>query len=208
MKGKASNTARGFWLRHLHQWHWVSAAICIVGMLLFAATGITLNHAGQIEARPKVTTTEARVAAALVAEMGALPEKGKTTVPESLSRALAAALPVDVRGREAELSQGEIYIGLPRPGGDAWLTVDRATGDVIHEITDRGWVSYLNDLHKGRNTGTAWSWFLDIFAGACLVFCISGLLLLHLHAGARPATWPLVGFGLAAPLVLTLLFIH
>ncbi len=81
MKGKASNTARGFWPRHLHQWHWVSAAICIVGMLLFAATGITLNHAGQIEARPKVTTTEAQVAAVLVAKMGTRPQKDKMTMP-------------------------------------------------------------------------------------------------------------------------------
>jgi hypothetical protein len=36
---------RSFWLKHLHRWHWISAAACLVGMLLFAATGITLNHA-------------------------------------------------------------------------------------------------------------------------------------------------------------------
>ncbi|WP_423781757.1 PepSY-associated TM helix domain-containing protein [Escherichia coli] len=29
-----------------------------------------------------------------------------------------------------------------------------------------------------------------------------------MHAGGRMATWPLVGLGLAAPLVLALLFIH
>nr|MBP6216900.1 PepSY-associated TM helix domain-containing protein [Luteimonas sp.] len=26
---------RGFWLRTLHQWHWISSAVCLVGMLLF-----------------------------------------------------------------------------------------------------------------------------------------------------------------------------
>jgi hypothetical protein len=31
---------RAFWLKHLHQWHWVSSAACLVGMLLFAITGI------------------------------------------------------------------------------------------------------------------------------------------------------------------------
>ena len=50
---------RGYWLRTLHQWHWISAAICLVGTLLFAITGITLNHAASIGAEPKVTRAEA-----------------------------------------------------------------------------------------------------------------------------------------------------
>ena len=40
---------RAFWMRQLHQWHWISSALCLVGLLLFALTGITLNHAGAIE---------------------------------------------------------------------------------------------------------------------------------------------------------------
>ena len=69
-------------------------------------------------------------------------------------------------------------------------------------------VSYLNDLHKGRNTGTAWSWFIDLFAIASLVFAMTGLVLLWLHSHRRPSTWPLVGFGLLVPLLLALFFIH
>ncbi|NIV36045.1 MAG: hypothetical protein GWN58_43325, partial [Anaerolineae bacterium] len=34
------------WLGTLRQWHWISSALCLVGMLLFSVTGITLNHAG------------------------------------------------------------------------------------------------------------------------------------------------------------------
>ena len=58
-----------------------------------------------------------------------------------------------VAAREAEWSGREIYVALPQPGGDAWLSIDLATGEVQYERTDRGWISYLNDLHKGRNTG-------------------------------------------------------
>ena len=84
----------------------------------------------------------------------------------------------------------------------------RATGKVEAETTWRGWVSYLNDLHKGRNTGDAWFWFIDAFAVACVVFTLTGLLLLQLHARHRPSTWPLVGASLAIPLLLALFLIH
>ena len=113
-----------------------------------------------------------------------------------------------VANRQAEWSDDEIYVSLPRAGGDAWLTIDRASGAVTHELTDRGWLSYLNDLHKGRNTGAAWRLFIDVFAFAALIFAMHRLLLLKMHAPHRPATWPMVGLGLVVPLLLALLFIH
>jgi hypothetical protein len=50
----ARNASRAVWLKHLHQWHWISSAMCLLGMFLFAITGITLNHASQIEAKPHI----------------------------------------------------------------------------------------------------------------------------------------------------------
>jgi len=47
--GRASK--REFWSRHLRQWHWISSAVCLVLMLLFAASGITLNHADYFEGK-------------------------------------------------------------------------------------------------------------------------------------------------------------
>ena len=54
----ANSNRRAFWLRQLRQWHWISAAVSLLGTLLFAITGITLNHAGSIEAKPAVTVQE------------------------------------------------------------------------------------------------------------------------------------------------------
>jgi len=97
---------------------------------------------------------------------------------------------------------------MPRPGGDAWLAIDLASGELLFEDTDRGAISYLNDLHKGRNAGIAWAWFIDVFSVACLVFCGTGLWLLFRHSGARRTTWPLVGLGFVIPLLLIILFVH
>jgi len=199
--------SRGFWLRTLHQWHWISSAVCLIGMLLFSITGITLNHASRIEAKPQVQNQQLELPAPVLKALGDR-EDGNAPLPARVADWLSNRLEVSIGSREAEWSPEEIYLSMPGPGSDAWLSIDRETGAVEFEKTRRGWVSYFNDLHKGRNAGPAWGWFLDLFAVACLVFCITGLFLLHLHARQRRMTWPLVGLGLLIPLLIALLLIH
>ena len=198
---------RSFWLRTLHQWHWISSAVCLIGMLLFAITGITLNHASKIEATPEVTNLTATVPTSILATLGDRQE-GNAPLPAAAAGWLERELSISIGTRPAEWSDVELYLSMPGPGADAWLSIDRESGAVEYERTRRGWVSYFNDLHKGRNAGPAWGWFLDIFAVACLVFCITGLFLLYLHGRQRRMTWPMVGLGLLVPLLIALLFIH
>jgi len=185
----------------------MSAAASLVGMLLFAATGITLNHAASISARAQVTGLHAQLSRADLAALKA-PAAADASVPPSIARLIDDRFGLDAAGKPGEWSDEEVYLALPRPGGDAWVSIDRATGEVSGEITDRGWISFANDLHKGRNTGSAWSWFIDIFAVACVLFTLTGLALLYMHAKPRPLTWPLVGIGLAIPIIIVIMFIH
>jgi hypothetical protein len=205
---RAQSNRRAFWLRQLRQWHWISAAVSLLGTLLFAVTGITLNHAASIEAKPAVTMHEKVLPQVLLDEIAQSEPLDRASLPGPLTAWLAQEFGVDASRARPELSDDEIYLALPRPGGDAWLSIDRQTGDVRHEVTDRGWISYLNDLHKGRNAGPAWSLFIDAFAVACIVFCLTGLVLLQLYSQSRPLTWPLVGFGCALPILIALLLIH
>lgn len=198
---------RAFWLKQLHMWHWMSSAISLIGLLLFAITGFTLNHAADIEGAPRVTERSGQLPAPLLEALAAAdPADGKGSLPAPVAAWIEANFPV--RAGEAEWSADEVYMAAPRPGGDAWVAIDRATGAATAEITDRGWISYLNDLHKGRNSGSAWSLFIDIFAFACLVFALTGLVLLQLHSAKRMSTWPLVGAGVAIPAAIAILFIH
>ena len=213
MSATASTRRRAYWLKTLHEWHWVSSALCLIGMVLFSITGITLNHAADIEAKPKVVNRTAMLPPELLREVAAdLPaaksRQDKAELPQAFQSWLRERWDVETQGRAAEWSNEEIYLSLPRPGGDAWLRLGLQDGALEYERTDRGWLSYFNDLHKGRNTGAAWSWFIDIFAAAALVFAVTGLLILKMHAGNRPFTWPMVGMGLVLPLLLALLFIH
>jgi uncharacterized protein len=207
------NQRRAYWLKTLHQWHWISSGMCLIGMLLFSVTGITLNHASQIEAKPEVVTQRKQLPATLMSVLAGnsqadKDDKKNAPLPPPLQAWVSDSLGLQAGEREAEWTPEEVYLAMPRPGGDAWVRFDRASGEVESEVTDRGWVSYLNDLHKGRHTGLAWSWFIDIFAVAALLFSITGLFILKMHAAQRPSTWPIVALGLVLPLVIALLFIH
>lgn len=204
---KAWYRSRGWWLKQLHNWHWMSAAISLIGMLLFAATGITLNHAATVSASPTVKSLSAKLPTPLLAQL-ARPAADNAPLPAAVIADLDSRIGLDATAKPGEWSDGEVYVALPRPGGDAWISINRTTGAVTAEITDRGWISFANDLHKGRNSGGVWSWFLDVFAGACILFTLTGLFLLYMHSKPRPLTWPLVGLGLLAPLLIILLFVH
>jgi hypothetical protein len=204
---------RAQWLRTLRQWHWIGSAMTLIGLLLFSLTGITLNHVDKLDTAPKITQRTVQLPAALqtqLATLGARHARGDAQpgLPAVLETWSESVLGIDVRTSLAEWSDTELYLSMQRPGGDSWLSISLRNGAVKYQHTDRGWIAYLNDLHKGRYTGAVWAWFIDIVAVACLVFAVSGLLLLQMQARLRPGTWPLVGLGLLLPVLITLLFMH
>ncbi len=144
---------RGFWLRTLHNWHWISSAVSLIGMLLFALSGITLNHAARIEAEPQTVQRTATLPPALLKALGTRAD-GEAPLPEAAADWLDAKLGIALRGRNAEWSEEELYLSLP------------------------------------------------------VVFCVTGLFLLQMHARQRRMTWPYVGLGLVVPVLIALLFIH
>lgn len=204
----ALNGARSFWLKQLHSWHWISAAVSLVGMILFAVTGITLNHAASIPGDPVTVEQTATLPTPLLQRLASFPQETTDPVPDAVARWASEALKVEIAGKPTETTAEEVYVALAMPGGDGWVTIDRSTGETLHEKTTRGWIAYLNDLHKGRNAGTVWFWFIDVFAVACTIFALTGLGLMLLHAKGRPSTWPLAALGLLIPVVIALIFIH
>ena len=204
----ALNGARSFWLKQLHSWHWISAAVSLVGLILFAVTGITLNHAASIPGDVKTVEQTATLPAPLLARLATFPQETTDPVPDAVARWASEALKVEIAGRPTETTPEEVYVALAMPGGDGWVTIDRSNGETLHEKTTRGWIAYLNDLHKGRNAGSVWFWFIDVFAVACTIFALTGLGLMFLHAKGRPSTWPLAALGLLIPVVIALIFIH
>lgn len=192
--------------RTTHLWHWISAAVCFAALTLFTITGITLNHASAIGAQPVVVSGSGQVPQNLRAELQKQGDAAEDSaaIVDWAEREFRLSL----HGATAEWQDEELYLSAPGPGRDAWVSIDRASGAAKYETTDRGWVAYFNDLHKGRNTGVAWTIFIDVVAIAVLFFSLTGLVLLWIQAGQRTSTWPLVGGGIAIMALFMILVAH
>jgi len=90
--------SRGWWLKQLHNWHWMSAAISLIGMLLFAITGITLNHAGAISATPKVSNLSGQLPRSLLPQL-AKPVSDTAPLPVAVASIVDSRLGLDPTGR-------------------------------------------------------------------------------------------------------------
>ncbi|MCB1657762.1 MAG: PepSY-associated TM helix domain-containing protein [Pseudomonadales bacterium] len=196
-------------LKQLYQWHWISSAICLVGMLAFSITGITLNHASRIEAQPKIEHHQAVIPPHINQQLKIIAQQKQAVLPAEVTQWLRRQQGISLSTESnIEWSPDEIYISLPKAGGDAWVRFSLADAQFEYENTSGGMISLLNDLHKGRHTGVVWQWFIDIFAIASVIFSLTGLFILQQHARRRPMVWPLVSSGLLVPLFLVVFFVH
>ncbi|WP_417664492.1 PepSY-associated TM helix domain-containing protein [Pseudidiomarina donghaiensis] len=202
--------------RDIKAWHWISSAACLAATLLFAITGITLNHASSVEASPQKQAIELQVPAEVMQQLQTRQQQllnGQTIGQGPLPSAFTAwyqqqlSMPL-VRAQVAQWDEFEVYVGMPRAGGDRWFRVDLETAEFYQEDLDRGWVAYFNDLHKGRNTGFGWVLMLDLLAVIMGIFAITGLILLKRYAKGRKSTWPLVLAGIVVPWLVLLIPMH
>jgi len=202
--GRASK--REFWSRHLRQWHWISSAVCLVLMLLFAASGITLNHADYFEGKGESVSREFPLSEEMSARLVRL-ENGHV-LPDAIAAELHRQTGAELFARTIDNQYGELGFDLARPGVDASLTIDLNARKIFLEEIDRGPVAMVNDLHKGRNTGPAWKLLIDIGAAFFLLFTLTGFGLLFLQARRRASTWPLASLGLIVPVLIYILLVH
>lgn len=153
-------------------------------LTFFAVTGITLNHpswfGGDFQ---KVTDHEGQ----LPREWLALPA-GSTTADEQPPENQVARLEIvehlrtkeGVRGAVSEfrVDDAECMVIFKGPGYAADAIVDRHTGSYRLTKTMMGTVAILNDLHKGRDSGQAWSLLIDVSALMMVFVSVTGIVLL------------------------------
>ncbi|MGR5131149.1 PepSY-associated TM helix domain-containing protein [Vibrio alfacsensis] len=169
------------WARRLHIY--VSMALLAV-TLFFALTGITLNRPELFErSEPIIQQYTLTIPSQILFEREGNFQPNRSALLDFLAqetelRGTPSALDVYTEVENGELVLGEFSLDFKGPGYNATVFVDMTTGVAEIEITHYGIVAQLNDLHKGRNSGDTWKWFIDITAVLMVFFVLTGVCLL------------------------------
>jgi hypothetical protein len=154
---------------------WLHTYLSLVGfaaLLFFAITGITLNHAGWFESGgERKRTWDVDVPRELLA---ADAEPDENAFAEWLRR--AAGVHGDVYDFFADSDRISIVLKGPGYSVDADVDVAKARASV-RETRLNAW-AVLDDLHKGRDSGAAWAWVIDVSAVVMAIAALTGLWLL------------------------------
>ncbi|MFY9252715.1 MAG: PepSY-associated TM helix domain-containing protein [Fuerstiella sp.] len=74
--------------------------------------------------------------------------------------------------------EDECEVTFQSPGYAATARIQTASGDYTLTVTTNDLVSIFNDLHKGRHSGSAWSWVIDISAVLSAIVAVTGFILI------------------------------
>ncbi len=191
---KSSRAVGQKWTRQLHGWLSMTSLLVV---LFFAITGITLNHPTWFGAsNPQTRTVTGTLPASAVSDGAA--------DPLAISEYLRANLSVTGQvTAHAETAAGGT-IDYEGPGTTASVEYTTSTGAYTLEATSYGLVGVLNDLHKGRHTGSSFRWVIDLSGGLLTLVAATGLILQLYIRRTRGIALVLVGLGSVVGIVLML----
>ncbi len=161
--------------------------------MLFAITGITLNHPDWFGADQEFIEDAS----------GTIQTRWLEENVDRLAIAEFLRSQHNLKGMVSEFvsDEYECMVVFKGPGYAADVFIDRNTGDYTLTEISTSTIAILNDLHKGRDSGPAWSWLIDISAILMILVSITGLVLLF-YLKKRRRNGLLVTFGGLVALVL------
>ncbi len=158
--------------RHARYVHgWLSAFAFLI-LIFFALTGLFLNNPSWFEPAKDENTVTVTMSPELISKA-----KAQENPSTDILNFVRTKQPVVGRFQSSEVMDNEVMIRLESPAGstDVWAMLD--TGEIEVTTKPASTVSLINDLHRGKNSGTAWSWLIDISAIVILFLSIAGFIL-------------------------------
>lgn len=175
---------RTFYSRSAAVFRWVHIYISMLGfatLMFFAFTGITLNHPTWFgAAEQSITDVTGRIPEAFSTVAQDVTDGLQTELTDKLGIAEWLRGRHQLRGYVAEFAvdEFEYMVVFKGPGYAADVFIDRDTGEYSLTETSTGAMAVMNDLHKGRDSGTQWSWVIDVSAIVTMLMSLSGFGLL------------------------------
>ena len=141
---------------------WLHIYLSMISFALvffFAVTGITLNHADKFTGQLHTEQRKGKLDSAWIAGRDST-KIDRLSIVEHLRRTNG------IHGslNDFRIDEDQISIAFKGPGYAADVFVSRPSGSYDLTISTPGLIGIINDLHKGRDTGSGWSLFIDISA--------------------------------------------
>jgi hypothetical protein len=166
-------------------------------VLLFAITGLTLNHDDFGLSQPRITKST------VVLPADVLEHPDQLTVGQRLRDALGVRSPITDYREDSD----QIQVTFAAPGRRTVVTVNRAehVGEV--ETETRGLLGKLDDLHKGFDSGPVWYWIIDLAAVLLTLSALTGMVTLVSLRARRRSGIVVAALGIVSIVVLYVIWV-
>jgi len=157
----------------LSRWlHVYLSMISFAILFFFAATGLTVNHPDWFSGQQQTRQFEGTVDPSWVNTAGE-DSVARLEIVEYLrsTHGIRGAL------SDFQIDDWQVSVSFTGPGYAADAFIDRETGAYDLTESQMGFVAIINDLHKGRDTGSAWKWLIDVSAVLMTLVSLTGMVL-------------------------------
>lgn len=153
--------------------HTYLSAFAFLALIFFAGTGLLLNHpewfgSGRGETRDSIISLP----------MEAIAQAQQQQQPEQVLAALVRNK-IKLHGelKQTDIAEPEMLLHFEGVGGSSDVSIDLTTGRTEISNTEAQFSRVIQDLHRGKNSGAAWKWLIDIAAIVILALSIFGFIL-------------------------------
>jgi len=137
-------------------------------MLLFGITGFTVNHEDLFHATtPRVVDREIQTPV----------ESIKSNDRLGIVEHLRATLKISGAMTGFDDLDDRLFVGFKEPGQIWEVEIDKTSGATRVHQELFNFVALINNLHRGRYSGGAWRWVIDLSAIIIVVACGTGIVM-------------------------------
>lgn len=177
-------------------------------MILFCVTGIVLNHTIWLDGGSQEGDKNIMLPESLKQQFDDqarnFVDPPVNEIQQLLKRQFGLAKPSEINLDEAA---NEIIFDYKLPAGYATAIVDVGGKSLSLQYRKGNMLNIMSDLHKGRNSGEAWSWVIDISAVLMIIFSLTGMIILLQNKKHRMQACLFAILGLLTPLFIYLLMV-
>ena len=158
----------------LSRWlHIYGSMISFAIVFFFSITGITLNHPDYFAGELKTTQEKGKLDSNWVVS------KDTTKIAKlEIVEWLRTHHNIKAAVSEFRIDESQCTVSFKGPGYAADAFINRDIGSYDLTLLRAGVVGIMNDLHKGRDTGSKWSWVIDIAAVLMVLVSLTGMILI------------------------------